>query len=222
MPAMVLAQLRRRAGRTVALLVGILVAATGFTVLTGTATTSRQVVVGEVERNFRPSYDLLVRPTGTRTDLERDRGLVRPNALAGIPGGITFEQYETVRGMPGVEVAAPIAMVGATLSASAYVPVDMSAYVNGPGSGVLRAQITWSTDRGLTRIPDEPSYLYVSDRPFVGPKFEGAAPVAALDQSQEALPVGEVGPAGPGGDICGDDGTSQADGPYAPEVRSNL
>ena len=60
-------QLRGRAGRSVALLVGVLVATTGFVVLTGATTTSRLAVTGTVERNTRAAYDILVRPKGTRT-----------------------------------------------------------------------------------------------------------------------------------------------------------
>jgi hypothetical protein len=50
---MVLASLRRRFGRALALLVGLLVATTGFTMLTGSTETSRLQVTGTVAENFR-------------------------------------------------------------------------------------------------------------------------------------------------------------------------
>ncbi|MFC0031148.1 hypothetical protein ACFFMM_16645 [Micromonospora chaiyaphumensis] len=46
-------QLRGRAGGSVALLVGVLVATTGLVVRTGAATTSRLAVTGTVERHTR-------------------------------------------------------------------------------------------------------------------------------------------------------------------------
>jgi putative ABC transport system permease protein len=75
-------QLRGRAGRSVALLAGVLVATSGFVVLTGATTASRLNVTGSIERNTRAAYDILVRPKGTRTPLETERGLVRPNYLS--------------------------------------------------------------------------------------------------------------------------------------------
>src|SRR3954470_21346464 len=83
------AHLRGRAARSVALLLGVLVATTGFTVLTGATDTARLEVTGEVNRSADAAYQVLVRPTGSRTKLENDRQKVRPNALSGIYGGIT-------------------------------------------------------------------------------------------------------------------------------------
>ncbi|HUS80074.1 MAG TPA: hypothetical protein VM283_02330, partial [Armatimonadota bacterium] len=57
-------------------------------------------------------YDILVRPVGSRTELEATEGLVEPNHLSGITGGITFDAYEAIRNVPGVEIAAPIAILG--------------------------------------------------------------------------------------------------------------
>ena len=74
-----LAQLRHRAGRTAALVLGILVATTSFTVLTGAARTDRLELHGLAARDFRSPYDLLVRPETSYTPLETEQGLVRPN-----------------------------------------------------------------------------------------------------------------------------------------------
>ena len=55
-----------RAGRSGALLAGVLVATTGFTVLTGATATGRLEVTGTVDANARAAYDILVRPKGVR------------------------------------------------------------------------------------------------------------------------------------------------------------
>jgi hypothetical protein len=83
----ILANLRRRTGRALALLLGVLVATTGFTVLTGSTETARLQVTGTVGEHYRGPYDILVRPAGARTDLEEQRQLVRPNFLSGGYGG---------------------------------------------------------------------------------------------------------------------------------------
>ncbi|WP_433303942.1 hypothetical protein ACQP2F_13460 [Actinoplanes sp. CA-030573] len=106
------AHVRGRPSRAVTLLLGILIATTGFTVLTGTTRAARLQVTSTVQGNSRAAYDILVRPQGARTPLEDASSLVRPNYLSGIFGGITAAQYARIGAVPGVEVAAPIAMAG--------------------------------------------------------------------------------------------------------------
>ncbi|MEU5965786.1 FtsX-like permease family protein [Micromonospora parva] len=168
------AQLRGRAGRSVALLAGVLVATTGFVVLTGATTTSRLEVTGAVERDTRAAYDILVRPQGARTPLEVERGLVRPNYLSGLFGGITPAQYEQVKQVAGVDVAAPIAMLGYSTS-SVTVRFDLTDAVDRSlDQQVIRLDPTFTAERGLTTAPSRPRYVYVTKRPLLYP--EGGDP----------------------------------------------
>src|SRR5919199_3234979 len=109
---MLLSQLRFRPGRSAALGVGIAVAAVAFVLLTAATSTSALRVRGTIGRSYRAAYDVLVRPRGSATPLERRQGLVRGNYLSGIYGGITLAQYREIARLDGVEVAAPIANVG--------------------------------------------------------------------------------------------------------------
>ncbi|MGB9873207.1 MAG: hypothetical protein ACPLYD_16315, partial [Anaerolineae bacterium] len=61
---------------------------------------------------WRTTYDIVVRPPGYRSEVEEKYQLVQPNYLLRIPGGITFAQYEAIRNIPGVEIAAPVAALG--------------------------------------------------------------------------------------------------------------
>jgi hypothetical protein len=97
---MALADMRRRRGRALALLLGLVVATSGFIVLTGNTETARLEVIGTVHDSARGAYDILVRPAGARTDLETQSGLVRPNFLSGQYGGISMAQYERIRQIP--------------------------------------------------------------------------------------------------------------------------
>jgi putative ABC transport system permease protein len=125
MVRVVVGQLRHRIGRSLALLLGIFVAVTSFTVLTGTTEVSRLRAVGDVEESFRNAYDILVRPAGSTTELEADRDLVRNNFLSGLGGGISLAQYETIKDVAGIDVAAPIAVLGyQSQIAEAEVPLD--------------------------------------------------------------------------------------------------
>lgn len=83
----------RLASRSWVLFVTLVVAASGFSVLTGQAETARLGVVETAEANARSAYDVLVRPPGARLPLEDERGLVQPSFLVSYPQGITQEQW---------------------------------------------------------------------------------------------------------------------------------
>ncbi|MEV6494641.1 FtsX-like permease family protein, partial [Actinoplanes sp. NPDC051633] len=166
-----------RPRRALALLAGIVAATTGFVVLSGSATTSQVRTTGTVAANYRAAYDVLVRPQGARAGAETEQGLVRPNYLTGVYGGITTAQLDRVRRVANVEVAAPIAMLGYT-----YVPVTQTVDLTGAIDPSARTQIfrlspTWTTDRGLTVIDDAPRYVYVtSNRLYPEKEIVGLQP----------------------------------------------
>jgi ABC-type lipoprotein release transport system permease subunit len=170
------------------------VAATSFIVLTGAVETSRLETLGAVEEHYRGQYDILVRPQGSQTDLEREAGLVRANHLSGIHGGITEEQYHAIADIPGVEVAAPIGIIG-YFAEDAAMHLDLTEHLYPDQRTVLRIDRTRVTDGGLTRIPDgAPSYLYVTPRPLktVEDRIEGteyfyAVPTEILDSGDERI-----------------------------------
>ncbi|WP_433218387.1 FtsX-like permease family protein [Microtetraspora malaysiensis] len=191
------ARLRRELGRSLVLLAGILVAATGFSVLTGTAETQRLEIVGTVGKNFRAQYDILVRPKGSTTELERTRSLVRQNYLSGIFGGITLDQYEKIKRINGVDVAAPIGMVG-YVTQGALASVDVTDVLHKGDRTMLRVDQARVTDRGLTRIPyGGPLYQYVTRRPVRVPlnKRSGGGDVRLL--ARENLASGREVALGP-------------------------
>jgi putative ABC transport system permease protein len=172
--------LRFRSVRLIALLVGMLLATTAFTVLTAASRTSQLRTVGTVSAHFVPAYEILVRPHGARTKLEEQTDTVQPNFLSGIYGGITMTQYHQISAIPGVQVAAPIAMVGYTLlGASISFSVPTADYAR-PGRQLYRYSTTWISAGGTSRIPQPASYLYATpDR---------------LSANQNTLDVSEVIP----------------------------
>ncbi|MEU8609558.1 FtsX-like permease family protein, partial [Actinoplanes sp. NPDC048791] len=161
---------RGRLGRSVALLAGMLVATTGFVVLTGSAAASRLEVTGAVQGGTRAAYDILVRPKGSRTSLEAADGLVRPNYLSGQFGGVTTGDWAAVRSVPGVAVAAPIAMVGySTMGLPA--PLDITDAVDRTAeTQVIRVDPTFLAERGLSKGRATPLYVYVTRRPVIRPE----------------------------------------------------
>ena len=165
MRRVVFAEVWNRRGRSLALLVGILVATAAFAVFTGTSDTQQLVVRGTVARSFRSSYDVLVRPRGSESAIERSQGLVRDNYLSGIFGGITTAQYQRIRRIPGVAIAAPIAMIGYVLQPVSF-HIDLTGQLRSASRQLFGVQVVRRTDRGLTRRVDQRGYMYVTSRPI--------------------------------------------------------
>ncbi|MGH3238077.1 MAG: hypothetical protein ACRDOH_33420, partial [Streptosporangiaceae bacterium] len=198
-------------GRAVALLLGVLVATASFVVLTGAVRTTQLRAVGTVGTNYRSAYDILVRPRGSVTGLERSRGLVRPNYLSGIFGGISLRQYHVIEGLPGVQVAAPVAMIGYVVPRE-FVWLPVPAGLGGAAQQLYRVDLTWVFDRGLSRARDVSSFAYVSRSP--------------VTMSQEIGPEGIVSTEQVGGrtvPVCVAPGPQQqASGPFAVSARVNV
>lgn len=166
-------QVLRRRGRSAAVILAIVLASSSFALLTSAVATSKLEVQGTVEENYRSAYDILVRPAptkeseaGTAAQLERSQGLVQANYLSGIYGGISMDQLDQIRQIPGVEVAAPVAMIGYVLTA-VPVPIVINDLIDDDPVAtdqLFRLTRTWSTDRGLTSLPDATTYQYFTRR----------------------------------------------------------
>lgn len=154
-----LAELRRRGPRTLSLGAGILVAALSFTLLTAAVNTGELQLRGTITRNFTSSYDILVRPADSFTDLERGQGLVADNFASGIFGGITRAQWREILAIPGVEVAAPIANLG-YVAPFVHVTFGIEKFLNDDPVQLYRLRSTWSADRGLSNYPGQDSFVY--------------------------------------------------------------
>src|SRR6266513_3273331 len=95
---------------------GLLIATLGFNLLASTSQTASAVLHGDIASAWSTPYDLLVRPAGSVTSLERADGLIRPNYVSGLAGGgITLAQLDASRDGSSVEGAAPIAVSGYAL-----------------------------------------------------------------------------------------------------------
>lgn len=156
-------QLRHRLGRTLTLALGIVVAAVAFVLLAGSTKTSELQIKSTLKTNYRNAYDILVRPKGSATPLEKRQGLVRPNFLSGIYGGISLAEYHEIEKIPGVQVAAPIANVGYTM-VLARVDVRLNRYFDSNPQQLYRVDFSWSSDNGLSHVPATSSFLYYAKK----------------------------------------------------------
>ncbi|MBI2762263.1 MAG: hypothetical protein HYX54_00675 [Chloroflexi bacterium] len=145
LPSAPLRLLRRRTA-----LVAVAAVATMAIAASQVATAARVRLSEEIDANWRGAYDVLVRPAGARLDLESTNGLVEPNfvALAG-QGGISAAQVATIRAIPGVEIAAPIAWVGFVTTRVASPTIEIPKVPSKPT--LYSATLTVATSDGVSR-----------------------------------------------------------------------
>ena len=168
MPRFVLGHLSRRRSRSIGLALALAVAAAASTLLLAETKTSAARVHGVVRGNWRSAYDVVVRPRSSYTPLERRDGLVRPNYLSGIYGGISFAEWRRIERISGVEVAAPVANVGYFFIWTTT-RVDLKRRLTSRRRQLFRISFGDTADNGLSRFPWYRGYYYVyyTHNPFM-------------------------------------------------------
>jgi hypothetical protein len=118
--------------------------------LSGALADNAQVVLsGTIDANWRGSYDILVRSAGAALPLEATGGLVEPNFLAfSGRGGISIDELERVRALPGVDLAAPVGFVGYLAWIASAPTVQLDILPNQPT--LYEVAMTATTSDGLT------------------------------------------------------------------------
>ncbi len=101
-----------RRERSAVLLLGLLVVSAAYSLLLSAVETTRVTVDQDIAQHWDTTYHLLIRPVGARSEVERQYSLVQANHLSELSGGISLDEYDAIRTIPGVEVAAPVAMLG--------------------------------------------------------------------------------------------------------------
>ena len=156
-------ELASRRTATALAALGLLTATLGFITLAGTSQTTRAVLRGDIARTWNTPYDLLVRPPGSVTPLEARHGLVRPNYVSGLAnGGITRAQLEAIRRIPGVSIAAPVAIAGAVNWTTGGFGVLLDQEPTRRPLAVYKLVIDSTTDAGLSRATVETHYIVVA------------------------------------------------------------
>ncbi|WP_413377385.1 hypothetical protein [Alkalihalobacillus sp. 1P02AB] len=73
---------------------------------------SRAIIDTNIQEYARGSYDLLIRPSGSQSKVEQEIGAVEENYLAVGSGGITLEEWQAMKELDHIDIAAPIASLG--------------------------------------------------------------------------------------------------------------
>ncbi len=141
-------------GRTYALVAGIAAAAAAFTALCLNASALTVQMRGQLPAASPPrAYDILVRVPSRVAHQAGAGSLARPTDLAELSGGITLAQYNAIRRLPGVQVAAPMTMIGyVPLTVIIPVTVPASALTSTPALFTVTAQ--QRVDAGLSIVTE--------------------------------------------------------------------
>lgn len=149
--------------RTATLLTGagLLTASLGFVILAGTSQTTQAVLTHDIARAWQSPYDILVRPVGAQDSIEANLNLLRPNYLSELRGGITETDLDQIRAIPGIAVAAPIAVVGYTYWPD-FRSFDLRPYLKKDEISFFRLSVTSTGDNGKSTYPSETVYIAAS------------------------------------------------------------
>ncbi|MBF8152870.1 ABC transporter permease [Exiguobacterium sp. TBG-PICH-001] len=111
----VLNQWRRQRGKFILTLVGALIISAGLSLMFNLTDSSQGTVEQTLQKKWSSAYDIVVRPKGSQMTTESSK-LLEPNYLNGINGGISFKQYQQIKQMNEVDIAAPVAVMGYVMS----------------------------------------------------------------------------------------------------------
>lgn len=105
----ILLMLHRQRSRNVLASSGFLLAACALILLSATTQSTVLQAKQIISRNWRSTYDLVVLPPHTSLPTGK---AIPANLFESIAGGISIQQYQQIKRLSGVEIAAPIAYIG--------------------------------------------------------------------------------------------------------------
>jgi hypothetical protein len=183
--------LSARRGMILLVAAGAALIAAAFTLFASASSATTLIADRTLGQYWRTTYDILVRAPRSVTAIEREYGLVRANHLSGTPGGITLAQWEQIKAIPGVEVAAPIAMLG-------YLPRDpvILGIRDSLPMGIYRYTASIEVQDGqhsLTSTLPTPSFQWYDNGEWMRLWAEGGEPYQALSQHLDDLGAGVAG-----------------------------
>ncbi|MBE1557086.1 hypothetical protein [Sporosarcina limicola] len=166
----------RRKERLILLLVGALIISIGLTYLVGISDANKGTIVDELQQRWSSSYDIVVRPAGSRS-LTEEQGLLDPNYLSGLDGGISREQYERTKTIQDVEVAAPIAMIGSVVYSTKLTELELP-------EGIYRMTTEEVSNDGIRKQSTVVSHYFAAgNNDIMGNKFREQGPDYFLEMA---------------------------------------
>ncbi|GKV57802.1 hypothetical protein NCCP2222_37490 [Sporosarcina sp. NCCP-2222] len=112
---------------------------------------TKLIVSHNLENYSRGSYDILVRPEGARTNIEKKLKTVEENYIGDGSGGISILEWERIKEHPEIEIAAPVASLGYFTSNTAS--IRLPAF-----DSPVKFEYEFFTSDGINKYPVTPSH----------------------------------------------------------------
>ncbi|WP_186673727.1 FtsX-like permease family protein [Sporosarcina sp. BP05] len=103
----------RQKERFLLMMIGALLISGGLSTLIGLSESNKGTVVDSLQKKWDASYHIVVRPEGTKGIAQNDN-FFDPNYISGVSGGISLDEYNKIKEIPDIDIAAPISMIGFT------------------------------------------------------------------------------------------------------------
>lgn len=103
--------------------------------------------VDEQLNSWKPSYHILVRPQGTKSLIE-ENGFLDPHYINGINGRISIEQWDKVRDIANVDIAAPLSNIGYTTIQNLFINA-LKINTRNLKDGIYRATFITNSNNGI-------------------------------------------------------------------------
>ncbi|HET7657757.1 MAG TPA: ABC transporter permease, partial [Bacillales bacterium] len=184
----------RHKERFILMLVGALIVSVGLSYLVGLSQANKGTIVNDLQKRWSASYDIIVRPPGSRSVTEKKK-LFEPDYLSGLSGGISLDQYHQIQKIDGISVAAPISMIGYT-----RYEVALKEGLRMKKPGIYRVQMNFVTDEGPRKVKNQQKYYFAQGWKGTSVKsgitaFNGLTAgtsvlLAGIDPKEEAKLVG--------------------------------
>ena len=165
--------------------------AVAFAVLAASATAPASVrITGDVPgTGAERSYDLIVRGPAPAGPADPEGWVTSPASLPTYSGGITLAQYDTIRRLPEVAIAAPMTMVG-YLPLTVQVPIDIPASATSGAPRPVTLTVRLRSDNRLSTVTwDDVTAAHSGRRPgvlSVRLSWTFLLPLIAVDPAAEA------------------------------------
>ncbi len=152
--------LRRQPGKNALASGGFLLAACALILLSATTQTTVVQANQIISQSWRSSYDLVVLPSQAHLP---SKNIIPGDLLEGYDGGISMQQYQQIKNLPGIAVAAPIAYIGYI-----QMPIPQLQFFTDPTlpEGYYRVDLTLTAFNGQREVVENKEstvYYYVNN-----------------------------------------------------------
>ena len=170
--------LRRQPGKNALASGGFLLAACALILLSATTQTNVVQANQIISQSWRSSYDLVVLPSQAHLP---SKSIIPGDLLEGYDGGISMQQYQQIKNLPGIAVAAPIAYIGYV-----QMPIPQLQFFTDPTlpEGYYRVDLTLTAFNGQREVVENKEstvYYYVNNCASVTSPLQDALSRKGID-----------------------------------------